>query len=170
MSRSPRAAAASAKGGYWVRSDGVPWCKISGGAWSGPEALTSSDQPPDSPTANDETSMASEVWSALTPVVHQAPMRQVLEPSSDLPTARWVDGVMRGKMPGSRTLSEHPTRQNRDCAPRGIRTPNRQIRSLVLCVDLVSSIRIWPAHVGSFGGPDGSRRIPSDRLDDQVTM
>jgi hypothetical protein len=53
------------------------------------------------------------------------------------------------------------------CAPRGIRTPNRQIRSLVLCVDLVGSRRIWPAHVGGLVDPDGSRRIPSDRLDDQ---
>jgi hypothetical protein len=51
-------------------------------------------------------------------------------------------------------------------APRGIRTPNRQIRSLVLCVDLVGSRPIWPAHVGGPVGPDGSRRIPSDRLDD----
>ena len=60
-SRSPRAAAASAKGGYWVRSDGVPWCKISGGAHCGPETLTSSDRPPASSTENDEMSMASSV-------------------------------------------------------------------------------------------------------------
>src|SRR5215207_8884403 len=53
-------------------------------------------------------------------------------------------------------------------APRGIRTPNRQIRSLVLCVDLVGSRRIWPAHVGGLVGPDGSRRIQKDRLDDQT--
>jgi hypothetical protein len=46
--------------------------------------------------------------------------------------------------------------------------PNRQIRSLVLCVDLVGSSRIWPAHVGCLVGPDGSRRILSDRLDDQT--
>jgi hypothetical protein len=52
-------------------------------------------------------------------------------------------------------------------APRGIRTFNRQIRSLVLCVDLVGSRRIWPAHVGWVVGPDGSRPVPSDRLDDQ---
>jgi hypothetical protein len=37
--------------------------------------------------------------------------------------------------------------------------PNRQIRSLVLYVDLVGSRPIWPAHVGSLIGPDGSRRI-----------
>jgi hypothetical protein len=53
-------------------------------------------------------------------------------------------------------------------APRGIRTPNRQIRSLVLCVDLVGSRPIWPAQVGCPVGPDGSRRIPSDRVDDQT--
>ena len=47
------------------------------------------------------------------------------------------------------------------------RTPNRQIRSLVLCVGLVGSRRIWPAHVGCLVGPDGSRRVQSDRLDDQ---
>jgi hypothetical protein len=43
-------------------------------------------------------------------------------------------------------------------APRGIRTANRQIRSLVLCVDLVGSRRIWPAHVECLVGPGGSRR------------
>src|SRR5918996_5902803 len=53
------------------------------------------------------------------------------------------------------------------CAPRGIRTPNRQIRSLVLCVDLVGSRPIWPAHVECLVDPDGSRPVPSDRLDDQ---
>src|ERR671911_2141594 len=52
-------------------------------------------------------------------------------------------------------------------APRGIRTPNRQIRSLVLCVDLVGSRPIWPAQVGWVGDLVGSRRILSDRLDDQ---
>jgi hypothetical protein len=49
-------------------------------------------------------------------------------------------------------------------APRGIRTLNRQIRSLVLCVDLVRSRPIWPAHVGRVVDPDGSRPVPSDRL------
>jgi hypothetical protein len=44
--------------------------------------------------------------------------------------------------------------------------PNRQIRSLVLRVDLVGSRPIWPAHVGGPVGPDGSSRVPSDRLDD----
>jgi hypothetical protein len=43
-----------------------------------------------------------------------------------------------------------------------------QIRSLVLCVDLVGSRRIWPAHVGRVVDPDRSRRIPSDCLDDQT--
>jgi hypothetical protein len=44
----------------------------------------------------------------------------------------------------------------------GIRTPNCQIRSLVLRVDLVGSRPIWPAHVGASSiqsDPDGSRRI-----------
>jgi hypothetical protein len=54
------------------------------------------------------------------------------------------------------------------CAPRGIRTPNRQIRSLVLCVDLVGSRPIWAAQVGCLVDPDGSRTVPSDRLDDQT--
>jgi hypothetical protein len=52
-------------------------------------------------------------------------------------------------------------------APRGIRTPNRQIRSLVLSVDLVGSRRIWPAQVGWVVGRVGSGRVQSDRLDDQ---
>jgi len=53
-------------------------------------------------------------------------------------------------------------------SPWEVRTPNRQIRSLVLCVDLIGSRPIWPAHVGGLVDPDGSRRNPSDRLDDQT--
>jgi len=45
--------------------------------------------------------------------------------------------------------------------------PNRQIRSLVLCVDLVGSAPIWPAQVAGVVDLVGSRRIPLDRLDDQ---
>jgi hypothetical protein len=52
----------------------------------------------------------------------------------------------------------------------GPRSPNRQIRRLVLCVDLVGSSRICPAHVGCLVDPDGSRRSPSDRLDDQAMI
>jgi hypothetical protein len=44
---------------------------------------------------------------------------------------------------------------------------HRQIRSLVLCVDLVGSRRIWPAQVGEAVDRVGSRRVLSDRLDDQ---
>jgi hypothetical protein len=45
--------------------------------------------------------------------------------------------------------------------------PDRQIRSLVLSVDLVGSRLIWAAHVGCPVDPGGSRRVLSDRLDDQ---
>jgi hypothetical protein len=38
----------------------------------------------------------------------------------------------------------------------------------MLGVDLVGSRRIEPAHVGRIVGPDGSRRIQKDRLDDQM--
>ena len=38
----------------------------------------------------------------------------------------------------------------------------------MLGVDLDGSRRIEPAHVGCLVGPDGSRRIQSDRLDDQT--
>ena len=47
-------------------------------------------------------------------------------------------------------------------------TSDRQLRSLVLGVDLVGSRRIWPSHVGRVVDPDGSSRVPSDRLDDQT--
>jgi hypothetical protein len=47
-------------------------------------------------------------------------------------------------------------------------SPDRQIRSLVLYVDLVGSRRIWPAHVGRVVDRVGSNRTPSDRLDDQA--
>jgi hypothetical protein len=50
----------------------------------------------------------------------------------------------------------------------GFEPPNRQIRRLVLCVDLVGSRGIWPAHVGWVVDLVGSRRVPSDRLDDQT--
>src|SRR5215218_3463838 len=43
-----------------------------------------------------------------------------------------------------------------------------QIRRLVLGVDLIGSRPIWPAQVGCLVGPDGSRPVPSDRLDDQT--
>jgi hypothetical protein len=43
----------------------------------------------------------------------------------------------------------------------------RQIRRLVISVDLVGSGRIWPAQVGWTVGRVGSRRVQSDRLDDQ---
>jgi hypothetical protein len=36
----------------------------------------------------------------------------------------------------------------------------------MLGVDLVGFRRIWPAHVGGLVGPDGSRRIEKNRLDD----
>jgi hypothetical protein len=48
------------------------------------------------------------------------------------------------------------------CAPRGIRTPNRQIRSLVLRVDLVGSRPIWLLRLDASSiqtDPDGSCRI-----------
>jgi hypothetical protein len=38
----------------------------------------------------------------------------------------------------------------------------------MLGVGLVGSRRIGPAHVGGPVGPDGSRRIQKDRLDDQM--
>jgi hypothetical protein len=50
----------------------------------------------------------------------------------------------------------------------GQHPPDRQIRSLVLCVELVGPRRICPAHVGCVVGRVGSRRVPSDRLDDQA--
>jgi hypothetical protein len=69
---------------------------------------------------------------------------------------------------GSRRLRHRPLTSGDGGAPRGIRTPNRQIRSLVISVDLVGSRRIWAAHVGCFVDPGGSRRLPLDRLDDQT--
>jgi hypothetical protein len=67
---------------------------------------------------------------------------------------------MRGKMiPGSRASSEHPTRQNRDCAPRGIRTPNRQIRRLVVYVHTVSLSLDPPKHRELDGFSAGQRAI-----------
>jgi hypothetical protein len=47
-----------------------------------------------------------------------------------------------------------------------IRTDDLPITTRMLGVDLDGSRRIWPAHVGCLVGPDGSRRIQKDRLDD----
>jgi hypothetical protein len=44
----------------------------------------------------------------------------------------------------------------------------RPITSRMFGVDLDGSRRIEPAHVGCAVGPDGSRRIQTDRLDDQM--
>jgi hypothetical protein len=52
--------------------------------------------------------------------------------------------------------------------PTAADTGNRQIRSLVLRVDLVGSKRIWAAQVRCPVDPDGSRRSLLDRLDDQA--
>jgi hypothetical protein len=46
--------------------------------------------------------------------------------------------------------------------------PDRQIRRLVISVDLVASRGIWPAQVGHLVDPDRSRLVPSDRPDDQT--
>jgi hypothetical protein len=66
--------------------------------------------------------------------------------------------------------SESPTASwVRNSAWRGTLEPqNHQIRSLVLCVDLVGSRRIWPAQVGCLVDLVGSRRVLSDRLDNQA--
>ena len=50
----------------------------------------------------------------------------------------------------------------------GIRTDDLPITRRMLGVDLDGSRRIEPAHVGCLVGPDGSRRIQKDRLDDQT--
>ena len=49
-----------------------------------------------------------------------------------------------------------------------IRTDDLPITRRMLGVDLVGSRRIWPAHVGCLVDPVGSRRVQSDRLDDQT--
>jgi hypothetical protein len=76
-------------------------------------------------------------------------------------------GSQSGDLPAFSSPATGPLSCGFGGAPRGIRTPNRQIRSLVLCVGLVGSRRICPAHVGYVVGRVGSRRVPSDRLDDQ---
>jgi hypothetical protein len=52
-----------------------------------------------------------------------------------------------------------PTGPETVCIHAARADPNRQILSLVLCVDLVDSRRVWPAQVGCLVDPDGSRRI-----------
>jgi hypothetical protein len=48
------------------------------------------------------------------------------------------------------------------------RTDDLPITSRMLRVDLDGSRRIEPAHVGCVVGPDGSRPIQTDRVDDQM--
>ena len=94
--------------------------------------------------------------------------------AAGLPTPRRLRGHLRTarqrgaiwSQSGRSTAHSDPVTGPLSCrdggAPRGIRTPNRQIRSLVVCVGLVGSRPIWAAHVGCLvdpDGPDGSRRI-----------
>src|SRR4029453_9126383 len=71
----------------------------------------------------------------------------------------------------SHAMSRKPTRlaapERLPLGPGWTHRAERQIRSLVLRVDLIGSRRIWAAHVGCLVGPDGSRRLQTDRLDDQ---
>jgi hypothetical protein len=55
-------------------------------------------------------------------------------------------------------------------APRGIRTPNRQIRSLVLRVDLVGSRRIWPAQVGCLVDPAEGSVLPAQVISSGIAV
>jgi hypothetical protein len=79
------------------------------------------------------------------------------------------DGAGRERLSGHRSTGlaarplAHPRHRRGEDS-----NPNRQICSLVLRVDLVGSRRICPAHVGSLVDRIGSRRNPSDRLDDQA--
>jgi hypothetical protein len=69
-----------------------------------------------------------------------------------------------------RQLCADPAERSPPAGDFGWRPPlrNRQIRSPVLRVDLVGPRPIWPARVGGPVDPDGSRRVQSDRLDDQA--
>jgi hypothetical protein len=58
----------------------------------------------------------------------------------------------------STTRQPCPTGTDSNVRHRPARPADRQIRSLVLCVDLVGSRWILPAHVGWLVDPDGSRR------------
>src|SRR5918995_5439055 len=66
-----------------------------------------------------------------------------------------------GRLPSKPSHDAHPPPipllSGAERVPDAIRTPNRQIRRLVLYVDLVGSNRIWPAHVDCLVDPDGSR-------------
>jgi hypothetical protein len=89
--------------------------------------------------------------------------RSRLSPSSGGPT--WSSSTTWPRSPCFATCIEPapqaPTRFKQASSA------DHQIRSLVLSVRLVGSRRIWPAQVGCLVDPVGSRRVPSDRLDDQ---
>jgi hypothetical protein len=69
--------------------------------------------------------------------------------------------------PRSRQCWKHPLTCGFGARGR-IRTDDLPITSRMLGVGLDGSRRIEPAHVGWVVGPDGSRRIQKDRLDDQM--
>jgi transposase len=76
------------------------------------------------------------------------------------------------RQPAAQPSTRHPRCPTRNAAARcgsGQHPPwpDRHICSLVLSVDLVGPGRIWPAHVGWRVDRVGSRRLQSDRLDDQ---
>ena len=89
------------------------------------------------------------------------------------PVTAWVcrsalfagDGTPGSGVSASGSLARRP----RWCGTRGrIRPEDLPITSRMLRVDLDGSRRIEPAHVGCVVGPDGSRRIQKDRLDDHM--
>jgi hypothetical protein len=68
--------------------------------------------------------------------------------------ARWTAGAE-----ASPTTAGVRPERDRKVRHRPARPPDRQIRRLVITVDLVGSRHIWPAQVGCLVDPDGSRRI-----------
>jgi hypothetical protein len=73
-----------------------------------------------------------------------------------------MDLVLDGDYPTSQAADLLIWRAARDS------TPSRQLRRLVLTSMWFGSRWIWPAQVGWVVGPDGSGRVPSDRLDDRM--
>jgi len=79
-----------------------------------------------------------------------------------------VPGFPSGQQTGSnRERNGQPLLDCGQETERSGHVPDLPITRRMLGVDLVGSRRIWPAHVAGLVDPDGSRRIASDRLDDQ---
>jgi hypothetical protein len=141
------------------------------GATAGPGSRICSSALVKLPGRRSQRNGCPDAWTRTRPAEHREPARPALRTPATAAGHGGHCGSGHAGQPAAgpfTTPQRRPTGTEPQCAAPPARPADRQIRRLVLYVGLVGSSRIWPAHVGGLVGPDGSRRILSDRLDDQT--